>query len=302
MSFIDDNHRSKPLFPRGPGVVLRALLLAAICVALMVRDAREPPLSRTRELLASAAYPLIWLAAVPGRMAVTLGQVKGRRQLQAENESLRDQQQLQAARLQRMAALAEENRRLRRLLSTALRLEHRAEAAEVVAVNQDPYIHQLVINRGSGEGVYRGQAVLDAEGIIGQVVEVHPGTALVLLISDPSHGLPVENTRTGLQTIAQGLGDGERLRLPFLPGNADIDVGDLLVSSPLGGRFPGGYPVGRVVEVRQRPGETFKEAIAEPFAGLGRHRQVLLVWVDGAEPGAAAEPTPSDAAATDAAP
>jgi rod shape-determining protein MreC len=149
--------------------------------------------------------------------------------------------------------------------------------AEIVGVSQDPYRNQIVLNKGTRDAVYRGQALVDAHGILGQIVEVSHLRSKALLITDPDHGIPVEVNRTGMQTIA--IGGGEHgLRVPFLPSNADVRVGDLLVSSALGGRFPAGYPVGTVYEVRHVAGEHFMEAYASPAARLNQGRQALLVW------------------------
>jgi rod shape-determining protein MreC len=157
-------------------------------------------------------------------------------------------------------------------------LQSRVLIAEIMSISQDPYRHQIVLNRGARDGVYKGQALVDASGIMGQVVQVDPETSVALLITDPDHGIPVEVNRTGLQTIALGRGDGDALSLPYLPGNADVKVGDLLVSSSLGGRFPAGYPVAKVDSLRHPAGENFMEAIAYPTAKLNQGRQALLVW------------------------
>src|SRR5690606_32431932 len=127
-------------------------------------------------------------------------------------------------------------------------------------------------------------------GVLGQIIDVNPRSSVALLITDANHGIPVEINRTGLQTIALGRGDGQSLSLPFLPGNADIRVGDLIVSSALGGRFPAGFPVAEISELRHQPGEHFTEAIAQPAAHLNQGRQVLLVW--GEHPDAPIETMP----------
>jgi len=290
LTFIDD-HSDKPLFPRGPALTLRVLILMGICLGLMVREARYEPMEGLRSALSTVVQPILWTASIPGQIGGIGEAIESRINLTRDNELLREKQIAIDVRLERMEALEEENRRLRKLLETAVAHTYPYAAVNVMSVSQSPYRDQFMLDKGTQDGVYRGQPVIDDEGVVGQVVEVHPFSALALLITDPAHGMPVENNRTGLQTIAQGLGDGERLRLPFLPGNADIAIGDLLVSSPLGGRFPSGYPVGRVIDVRQRPGETFKEAIAETSADLDARRHLLLLWVN---------PPADDEAAADA--
>ena len=225
-----------------------------------------------------AMSPLVWLAALP-HQAVAIGQgVKSRDTLERENLELHEQELLLQAKLQKYEALEAENRRIRELLASAKNLQDHVLIAEIVAVSQDPYRHQITLNKGSNDKVYRGQALIDATGIMGQVVEVGPTTSQALLITDPDHGIPVEINRTGLQTIALGLGDGQGLKLPFLPSNADVKVGDLLVSSALGGRFPAGYPVGQIYNVKNSADEHFMEAVAYPSAKLNQGRQALLVW------------------------
>jgi rod shape-determining protein MreC len=194
-----------------------------------------------------------------------------------------------------MAALEAENRRIRELLASAARIEDEVLIAEIVAISQDPYRNQVTLNKGTRDGVYRGQALVDAHGVLGQIVSAGHLRSQALLITDPDHGIPVEVNRTGMQTIAIGAAD-LGLRLPFLASNADIQVGDLLVSSALGGRFPAGYPVGTVYEVRHVAGEHFMEAYASPAARLNQGRQALLVWSEsypvGGDDAAGPEGTP----------
>lgn len=291
MSLIDDS-RNRPLFPRGPGVSLRAAILMALCVLLMVRDTRGDELLRLRQALHWLAAPLIWFAEGPVQLSGLGHYLDSKHALRDRNQQLEAMHERDAARLLRLESLNVENRRLRELLLASDPLEHQVQAAEIVRISQDPYRQQLLIDKGSRDGVSQGQALIDSLGVVGQVVETYPTTALVLQITDAEHGLPVENARTGEQSIAQGVGDGRRLQLPFLPGNEDILVGDLLLSSALGGRFPPGYPVARVSEVRYRDGEPFKEAIAVPTAQLRKNRPLLLVKVGEAPVPDAAEVVP----------
>jgi rod shape-determining protein MreC len=196
----------------------------------------------------------------------------------AENEHLKRERLEAEFRLQRLAALEMENARLRELLDSTARVGSRALIAEILAVDLNPYRQRFDLNRGLVDGVYVGQALIDAQGVVGQVVRVGPLTAEAVLITDADHAVPVSVNRNGLRTIAVGTGDSSRLRLPYLTNNADIEVGDLLVSSGLGGVFPAGYPVGRVIDRRIRPDQAFAEVLAEPASALDRDREVLLVW------------------------
>ncbi len=283
MNTLSDSPR-KSLFPRGPSLGLKFLLFAALSIALMIGDnhgdRRVQPL---RAWTARALQPLLWLAALP-HATLSLGDhFTSRESLLAENQALQQKQLEMQARVLRMEALEAENARIRELLSSAAPLQTRVLIAEIVMVHQDAY-RQIMLNKGERDGVYKGQALVDASGIMGQVIEVNPDSCVALLITGLDGSVPVEINRTGLQTIARGRGDGQSLSLPYLPGNADIKVGDLLVSSGLGGRFPPGYPVGKVSELRHPAGESFMEGIAYPSAHLDQGHQVLLVWTEQPSP------------------
>ncbi|HEX6998305.1 MAG TPA: rod shape-determining protein MreC [Gammaproteobacteria bacterium] len=259
---------------------VRFLILVAASLALMLLDHhQQQPLARVREALALAVYPVKVAVDFPfSAWRFVSAAASSRRELLEENIRLKRQQLETAFRLQRLASLENENVRLRKLLDSTERLETRTLIAEILAVDLDPYRQRFSLNRGLVDGVYVGQALLDANGLVGQVVRVGPLTAEALLITDPDHALPVTVNRNGLRTIAVGTGDSGKLRLPYLTNNADIQVGDLLVSSGLGGVFPAGYPVGRVVEVKVQPGQSFAEVTAETASALDREREVLLVW------------------------
>jgi len=275
---------------RSPAVGLKLTFFAILSIALMVAENRDAErLQPLRQWLSWGLTPVMWLAASPAGVSNSVDYFHSRETLQAENRELRERLLQQDARLLRLASLETENVRIRELLASSSALQDRVLIAEILATSQDPYRHQIVLNKGSRDGVYRGQALLDAYGVMGQVVQVNPGSSVALLISDPDHGIPVEINRTGLQTIALGRGDGHGLSLPYLPGNADVKVGDLLVTSGLGGRFPAGYPVGEIHELRHAGGESFMEAIAYPKAQLNQGRQALLVWSERAQPPAVAE-------------
>jgi len=257
----------------------RFLLLSAVCLSLMILDRRDQHLERVRQGLSVLVYPVRVLVDLPfSGWASVRTNFATRDALVAENEALKRERLNSEFRLQRLAALEMENARLRELLDSQARVGSRALIAEILAVDLDPYRQRFDLNRGLIDGVYVGQALIDARGVVGQVMRVGPLTAEAVLITDADHALPVSVNRNGLRTIAVGTGDSGRLRLPYLTNNADVEVGDLLVSSGLGGVFPAGYPVGRIAEKRLRPDQAFAEVIAEPASALDRDREVLLVW------------------------
>src|SRR5882672_11271577 len=228
---------------------VRFVLLAIVCVALMMLDQRQQHLQRVRQALSVIVYPVRVLVDLPFRAWQSASvNLTERSQLISENEQLKRERLEAEFRLQRLAALETENERLRQLLDSTERVGLRALVAEILSVDLNPYRQRFDLNRGLTDGVYVGQALLDAQGIVGQIVRVDAFTAEAVLITDADTAVPVSVNRNGLRTIA--VGDSGRLRLPYLVNSADIKVGDLLVSSGLGGVFPAGYPVGHVVEVR----------------------------------------------------
>lgn len=276
----------------GVSLGARFLLLAIACLSLMLLDHREGHLSQVRQGLSVAVYPIRVLVNLPfDAWQSASSMLADRQELLAENERLRREQLQASFRLQRMAALEMENERLRNLLDSTALLDHRVLVAEILAVDLDPYRQRFNLNRGRADGVFVGQAILDSNGLVGQIVHAGPLTSEAVLITDADHAVPVTINRNGFRTIAVGTGDSTRLRLPYLTNSADVEVGDLLVSSGLGGVFPADYPVGRVTEVRIRPGQSFAEVIAEPESKLDRDSEVLLVWTTDDE---RAPPTTSD--------
>ena len=198
--------------------------------------------------------------------------------------------------MQRFAALEAENSRLRAMLEATERFRDRVRIAEIMSVSSDPYRHVLVVDRGTNDGVYDGQAMIDADGIVGQIIEAGVLSSQGLLISDPGHALQVAVNRNGLRTIARGTGTFGRLDLPALPNNADIQEGDLLVTTGLGGVFPPGYPVAIVDSVLRLPQESYAAVSASPTAALDQVREIMLIWTNNPddEPDTVAGKEPSD--------
>lgn len=250
-----------------------------LAIALMVADARVATLQPLRSYLSLILTPIYYAADVPVRLWDTAyQQVSSRADLLAENERLRAEALLTQRKLQKLATLTEQNVRLRELLNSSSLVDERVLVAELVGVDPNPYTQRVLINKGERDGVFLGQPVLDATGLMGQVVEVMPFNARVLLITDSSHSLPVQVNRNGLRAIASGAGNNEWLELRFVGDTADIRVDDILVSSGLGQRFPAGYPVGRVISVEQDPAQPFADVKVAPTAQLNRSRYMLLVF------------------------
>ncbi|WP_231703287.1 rod shape-determining protein MreC [Halopseudomonas pelagia] len=255
------------------------MVLSVLSIALMVADARVSTLQPVRSNLSLILTPIYYVADLPVRLwDAVYQQVSSRADLLAENERLRAEALLIQRKLQKLATLTEQNVRLRELLNSSSLVDERVLVAELVGVDPNPYTQRVLINKGERDGVFLGQPVLDATGLMGQVVEVMPFTARVLLITDSSHSLPVQVNRNGLRAIASGAGNNEWLELRFVGDTADIRVDDILVSSGLGQRFPAGYPVGRVLSVEQDPSQPFADVKVAPTAQLTRSRYMLLVF------------------------
>jgi rod shape-determining protein MreC len=245
----------------------------------MVWDKREHHLQHLRSAISVVVYPIRAAVDLPFTFADWLSdKLSSHNELLQENQVLRTELLKNRADVQRMIALEAENARLRELMDTAASMVDRTMVAEIMAVDLNPYRHLLVINKGSSAGAYRGQALVDAFGIVGQISDLDALSSQVLLISDPEHAVPVEINRNGLRTIAVGTGDTQVLTLPFLPNNADVQIDDLLVTSGLGGLFPSGYPVATVSKIDIDPTQPFAQVEARPAAALDRVRELLLVW------------------------
>jgi rod shape-determining protein MreC len=254
-------------------------VLASLSVVLMVMDHKYKSLESVRDALSLLVYPIQLVVELPGSMTDWFNEsLSTRRKLQEEVDSLRTQHFMQQAQMQKFSALQEENIRLRELLDSSFEIGEKVLIAELMSVNLDPYKHQVMINKGELHDVYPGQPLVDAEGVMGQIVHAGPYSSTAMLITDTSHAIPVQVNRNGLRSIALGSGTINRLELPYIPNSADIQPGDLLITSGLGGRFPPGYPVATVKAVQHDPGNAFASVVATPLAHLNRSREVLLIW------------------------
>jgi rod shape-determining protein MreC len=262
-----------------PALGFRFLLLAVLSILLLVIDNRENHLDTVRKAIGAAVYPLRVVVDAPVSAWRWVNETTAsRNKLQLDNSRLSTERLLTQAKLQRYAALEAENARLRAMLEARARVREQVRVAEIMSVSSDPFRHVLVIDKGTRDKVYDGQAVIDADGVLGQIIKAGVLSSQAMLISDPGHDLPVEVNRNGLRTIARGTGEYDRLDLPFLPNNADIEPGDLLVTSGRGGGFPAGYPVAVVESVTRIPQEPFAAVAARPAAALNQVREVMLIW------------------------
>lgn len=249
-----------------------------ISVVLMILDARTTLFNTPRNILAVVVSPIQSLASIP----TTIGRyfnsaISSEPNIKIAYENLRNEYfQLKSESLL-LRTLKDENEDLRKLLDATQRLKEKITLAELIDVTIDRYNHRILVGRGIRNGVYAGQAVIDDQGVIGQVTEVMPFSSSVMLITDPSHAFPVQVERTGLRTVVYGTGSVSLLRVPFLNQNSDIKEGDILVSSGLGGRFPNGYPVAEVTDVDFIQDEAFIRVSAKPIAKLDRSNHVLLL-------------------------
>ncbi len=266
------------LFSASMAGTLRLIVYLALACVLMVLDYRGHWLAQARYGTAVVIEPLYKLAALPSQ-AVETARVAfaSRKQLTSENRRLRQDLLLANARLNRMAAVAKQNDKLKQLLDTRRSLKLNVQLAQLIDVDLGAYRHRIMLNVGANQGVATGQVVIDADGIMGQVVEVLPDTCVVMLVTDPDAAVPVVIERTGQRTVAYGSRAGSLLQLPNIPVSADVRAGDELLTSGLGGRFPSGFPVGRIESVKPGPSGMFLTAEARPAARLEYSSNVLLL-------------------------
>lgn len=289
---------SRPIIGRGPPLGARFFFLGLISIAAMVVDNRGPQLEKIREWIGIGIQPMYMVVQAPrAAWEWVTGSFADRDRLRQQNARLDEQLRVANVKLLQLESLQAENVRLRAIRAASAGLGQRTLIAEIMQVDVDPFRHRVLINKGTGDGVFKGQAVIDAHGIFGQVTRAGRFASEVILISDSEHALPVQVNRNGIRSIAVGVGDLHKLTLPFLTVDADVRPNDLLVSSGLGGIYPAGYPVARVATVKRDPAETFAVVEAKPLAQLDRTREVLLIWFDQRQklepPAGAAGPVPT---------
>jgi len=272
--------RSTDASGRVTGLLFRCVLYSLLALALIIVDKRYAHLVKIRQVLSVAAYPVQVAVASPFqgwnwfRDSVTTRDV-----LRADKARLEAELRVAQFRLQRYEALEAETQRLRALRDRTEGVTDRFVIGDVMNVDLDAFRERVLVDKGAGDGIYVGQAVLDSGGVFGQVARVGQLTSEVILVSDAAHAIPVQINRNGLRTIAVGTGETNRLKLPYLPTSADVTAGDLLVTSGLGGGFPAGYPVGTIAEVKRDPAQSLADVDVKPAAALDRSKELLFVWL-----------------------
>ena len=261
-----------------PSSWLSLILIVGTSLGILLIDHQTRLMMPVRVGLSVLVAPVQWVALIPVRVTRALDKMLSTDQDETLAYDRLNQEYTQLrAELLRMRALESENADLRELLQASKRMQDSVELAELLEVGLEPYRHRIVINRGISSDAYAGQPVLDSEGVMGQVTEVLPMQSVVMLITDPAHAIPVEVERSGLRTVAWGSGKADELRIPYLTQNSDVRVGDMLLSSGLGGRFPGGYPVAVIQQIQVVTGEAYLSVTARPVASVNKARHVLLL-------------------------
>ena len=253
-------------------------MLGLVAAALIAISLYTDWLQPLRERAARLVAPFYWITGAPERVGDWAGeQLRSREELLEENSRLKRQVLLLEQRSQLLAAVKAENTQLKELMNSAESVDERVLVAQVIGVSPDPLEHVLLIDKGRDDGLVLGTPIMDASGLLGQVIEAGATSSRVLLITDASHAIPVQVLRNSVRAVAEGTGDLYRLKLRHLANTSDIREGDLLLSSGLGGRFPAGYPVGEVISVDRDPGRPFAEAEVVPRGRMNRSRFVLAV-------------------------
>lgn len=285
MAFAGGGLNSPSARDTAPGP--RFFVFAVLSIVLMYFDQRDGWSQRIRYVLQAAAYPIQVAVGSPRLLwNATADLFSTRATLREQNDALKARERELSLTAMRFAALEQENARLRGLVGGLPPLVTRSQLADVVSADISSQRQRLVIDQGDRAGLYRSQAIVDATGLVGQLVRVGPWSSEVMLISDPGHAVPVEILRNGVRTVAEGTGNEDELRLSLLPATADVKAGDTIITSGLGGVFPAGIPVGTVVQAVRDPDDILARVRIKPRASLARDRQVMALWFNPANPGA----------------
>lgn len=274
-------YATPPFFKRGPSLLTRFAFFSLLSITLLVADARFGYMRVLQQGVGVVIYPLQRLATLPGTLAGRAGEFFATHaRLERENEQLKRQSLLDAAAQQNQQAIAAENQHLREMLGLRERVPRQAIGAEIVYAPRDPFTRRVVVDRGSQHGVKAGQAVVDHVGVVGQVTRVFPWVAEVTLVTDKEQAVPIQVLRSGLRGVTFGIGYDGALELRFMPVNADIQNGDVLVTSGIDGTYPAGLPVAVVSSIERNAAYAFARITCTPAAAVGGFGQVLILSAD----------------------
>lgn len=283
-----------PLFKQGPSALARLFFFAILALTLLVADTRFDALRYVRGVLGTALYPLQRGVLAPTEWLGGLGRYfESLERVERDNQRLRREKTNLAETALRAASLEAENAHLRSLAGLRASLQAKSVAAEILYDARDPFSRKVIIDRGTGDGVARGQPVIDESGVVGQVTRVFPLSSEVTLLTDREQAIPVQNLRTGVRGVAYGGGNGGSagvIELRFMPTNVDAKPDDLLVTSGLDGVFPQGLPVARVLSVERNPAYQFAKIVCAPLGGTERNRHLLVLLTEPPLPRPADEP------------
>lgn len=267
------------MFSNEPSLPHRLALALTLSIALILFDHKFDGFGTTRVYLNSLVSPLQYLANLPGQMLnASASRFVSHERLFDDNAKLTHDAMLMNGQLQRLTFLQEENKRLRSLLNTPVQDNTRKVVAELMAVDNNPYSHQIVINKGAINDVFEGQPVLDDKGIVGQIMQVSSTNSRVLLIADVTHAIPVRVARNNVRLVVSGSGSLNQLLIQHVAHSTDLKVGDILLSSGLGNVFPEGYPVATITSIVRDESQPFSQIRAKPVAQLDRLKYLLLLW------------------------
>lgn len=263
-------------FKQGPKPLTRFILFSVLSICLIVGDANYKLLGPVRQQLSVLLYPVQWLVTAPFEFLRDTSTFLSRQaELLGENRKLHDAQLVASVNAMKLKALETENARLRQL--TSVQTSQPSQLAEILYNGRDPFTARLIVNQGEHGKVAEGQIVIDASGVVGQVVRVQPMTSEVRLISDRNHMVPVQIERNQLRTVIYGMGRGLALEIRNMSSNSDIKVGDTLITSGIDGLYPAGLPVARVQKIERNMGNAFARVYCTPLAGIEQHRFLLIL-------------------------
>lgn len=267
------------MFSSGPSLPNRLALALLFCVSLIIFDHKFDGFGSTRVYLNTLVSPLQYMANLPGQLlSASTSRLVSRERLFDDNAKLTHDAMLMSGQLQRLTFLREENDRLRSLLNSPVQDNTRKVVAELMAVDNNPYSHQIVINKGAINGVFEGQPVLDNKGIVGQIMQVSSTNSRVLLIADVTHAIPVRIARNNVRLVVSGSGSLDELLIQHVAHSGDLKIGDVLLSSGLGNVYPEGYPVATITSIIRDESRPFSQVTAKPIAQLDRLKYLLLLW------------------------